>query len=105
MRRWLAALVLVAAMEAPVNADEQCELVRVNEGGALVVRLHGAEQPIAIFGITVPQPKMALYGEILERLPHASRTLRCTVRAPGPPPRANFHYLAWHDKSGDVWQD
>jgi hypothetical protein len=106
MRRWLVALACVAAMEVTMNAEEECELIGVDESGALVVRLNGVEQRMAIFGLTVAQPPPALYVEIIvERQPRASRTLRCTVHAPGPPPRARFHYLAWHDKSGDVWQD
>jgi hypothetical protein len=106
MRHWLGALALIAAMQVPMNAEEQCELIRVDESGALVVRSHGAEQRMAILGIAVVQPRQALYVEIIaERIPRTSRTLRYRVRSPGPPPRALFHYLAWHDKSGDVWQD
>ena len=100
------ALLCAAAMNAPVNAAEPCELIRVDDAGALVVRLHGAEQAIAIFGIDVERPPPKAYVEMIEeRIPRTSRTLQCTVLAPGPPPRARFQYLAWHDKTGDVWQD
>ena len=100
------AVLCAAAMNVPVNAAEPCELIRVDEAGALVVRLQGTEQAIAIFGIDVERPPSKAYVEIIaERIPRTSRTLQCTVLAPGPPPRARFLYLAWRDKSGDVWQD
>jgi len=31
--------------------------------------------------------------------------LRCTVCDAGPPAVVNAEPLAWHDKSGDVWQN
>lgn len=107
MRRWWVVLLILAAAEAPVHADERCELIRLDEDGALVVRFEGAAQRMAIFGLRVAEPSPALYVEIIgKRLPHGGGDgLRCTVRAAGAPRRSQFHYLAWRDKSGDVWQD
>ena len=101
-----ATLLSIAAMEVAVCATEPCELIRVDDAGRLVVRLQGVEQALAIFGIDVDQPPRKEYVDLVaDRIPRTSRTLQCTVVDAGPPPRARFLYLAWRDKSGDVWQD
>ncbi len=90
-----------------MTAPQDCQFVRITDQGALVVTVSGIERTLAIFGVEVTAPPPALYLEIIgQRLPRTGRPLRCTMRTAGPgTPLAVFHYFAWHDKSGDVWED
>jgi endonuclease YncB( thermonuclease family) len=68
-----------------------------------VIRLAGGEQqPVRVHGIRVPQPPPALYTDILTRRVGRVRLqyeLRDDDRV------GRYHYLAWQDKTGDVWRD
>jgi hypothetical protein len=95
--------------EETMMAEERqdCQLLGVDPDGALVVSVAGGTKTFAIFGVEVDAPVPDLYYEIVaKRLPQTGHPLRCTVRSTGPGlPRAQFFYFAWHDKTGEVWQD
>jgi hypothetical protein len=87
---------------------EECEIVRVMPDGALVVRVGGVERSVEIEGIEVPQPPPPIYFDILRtRLRKLQKPLRCAFHSTAVEGRvrARIEYLAWHDKSGEVWKD
>jgi hypothetical protein len=74
--------------------------------GTPVVVLDGSARPLAIHGVEVPRPVPRLYIEILtHRMRALSTPLRCEIIRNEGSERAVFRYLAWQDKSGDVWVD
>jgi hypothetical protein len=71
------------------------------EDGTLVIEIDGVEGPHRLRGVDVPQPPSAEYVRFFaERLPRVRR-LRCDATDQG----VRIEYLAWQDKSGDVWED
>jgi hypothetical protein len=106
--RVLAALLAFSAMDETMEAKEQeCQFVRLDPDGALVVRIAGMERRAEVFGVVVQNPPPALYVDIVGQRIHSRKMpLRCVVRSTRDGQlRAQFLYFAWQDKSGDVWED
>jgi hypothetical protein len=84
----------------------ECAIASVMPDASLVLEQKGRRHPARIHGIDVPQPPPSLYTEIVgERVGGAPSPLRCDVVRSGVPAAVRVHYLAWHDKSGEVWRD
>ena len=88
-----------------MTEPETCEIVQVREDGVLVLRRGGADRLARLHGVNVPYPPPSLYFEILSRLAAAGRALHCQVVAEEALASVRLSYLAWQDKSGDVWKD
>ncbi|MEN3304708.1 MAG: nuclease ue [Micromonosporaceae bacterium] len=85
-----------------------CTVSGVLEDGRLVIAVRGEEMRSQLYGVEVPVPVPAGYREVItERVPRSRRPLRVRLVPIPPqlPPRAQLHYLAWHDTSGPVWRD
>jgi endonuclease YncB( thermonuclease family) len=81
-----------------------CTVVYLRDDGTPVVRLaSGAQRPLRVYGVEVPQPPPDLYVEILTTRIGRVR-LQCEP-IPGDDQSGRYRYLAWHDKTGDVWRD
>ena len=85
----------------------ECQLVGARPDGALVVIIDGANHALEPAGIELPQPPSAAYVEFVGRLAGLRKPLRCRIvdRTQSDRERAEIHYFAWQDKSGDVWRD
>jgi hypothetical protein len=84
-----------------------CAIVDLLDDGTPVVRIGDEEpRPLPVHGILVPQPPPDLYVEILTRRLGGDPTrLRCELPADPGRATARYAYLAWQDKTGDVWRD
>jgi hypothetical protein len=88
------------------NAVERdCRLIRVAPDGSLVLELPDAELHAVIEGLPATDEVPDEHLDALARL--AGRPLKVveTGRTPAGRARVRLRYLAWHDKSGDVWRD
>jgi hypothetical protein len=87
--------------------EQECQFVRLEPDGALVVKIAGTERRAEVFGIVVQDPPPALYVDIVGKRIHSRKMpLRYVVRSTRDGHlRAQFLYFAWQDKSGDVWED
>jgi hypothetical protein len=94
-------------MTGSAGQEEGWELVRVLPEGTVVLRRSGVEQEVEIKGIELSQPPAPLYFEILERIARLAKPLRCRscYRTADGRVAADLEYFAWHDKSGEVWED
>ena len=91
-----------------MNQSRDCRLERLLPDGSPVVRFDGEEMVVELAGLEIPQPPSASYREIFEeRLARLPDPLRCEIESATPPGRirGRLFYLAWRDKSGDVWKD
>jgi hypothetical protein len=83
-----------------------CSIASVMPDGSLMLEQRGGHHHARIHGIDVPQPPPSLYTEIVgERVGGAPSPLRCELVHGGSPASVRLRYLAWHDKSGEVWRD
>jgi hypothetical protein len=89
-----------------LNQADGCEVVRVLPDGSVVLRRGEAELVARIHGLDVPVPPPSLYVDMVGgRLAGAGRSLRCVVVSGASRATVRLSYLAWRDKSGDVWKD
>jgi hypothetical protein len=86
-----------------------CQLADVLDDGHVVLQIAGEERTTLLYGVLVPGESRGAVVDLLQRLDPATRPpLRCALEPPtdeGSLPRARISYLAWRDKSGDVWED
>jgi hypothetical protein len=90
------------------SMDEQtaspCYFESVEADGLFVFSLSGERVRAQLHGFRILPGKVNAANEFL-----ADRTLRvelrCNVMDPGPPVVLSVLFLAWKDKSGDVWKD
>jgi len=84
----------------------ECRILRLLDDGTPVVELGDASRALSLHGVVVPVPPPEGYVRIMtDRLGAPGRRLRCEPAAVASPGSAQFFYLAWQDKSGDVWLD
>ena len=86
-------------------AEQDCRLIRVTPDGSLVLELRGAEVHAVIEGLPAADEVPVEYLDALARL--AGRRLKVleTGRTGAGRPCVRLRYLAWRDKSGEVWRD
>jgi hypothetical protein len=86
-----------------------CQIADVLDDGRVVVRIAGEDRTTTLNGVVVPSEVRQAVIDMLQRLDAAMRPpLRCVVDPPADEsslPRVRISYLAWRDKSGDVWED
>jgi hypothetical protein len=90
----------------PDEAVEQdCRFIRVAPDGSVVLELRGAELDAVIEGLPAREEVPDEHLDALSRL--AGRPLKVveTGRTRAGRARVRLRYLAWHDKSGEVWRD
>ena len=91
-----------------MNRTQECRFERLLADGSPVVRFGGQDIVVELIGLEILQPPGELYREIFEkRLAGLADPLRCEIE-PGKATsrvRGRLLYLAWRDKSGDVWKD
>ena len=87
------------------RAERDCRLIRVARDGSLVLELPGAELHAVIEGLPAIDEVAAEHFDALSRL--AGRPLKVveTGRTRAGCARVRLRYLAWQDKSGEVWRD
>lgn len=85
--------------------EQDCRLMRVAPDGSVVLELPGAELHAVIEGLPARDEVPDEHLDALSRL--ADRPLKVveTGRTRAGYARVRLRYLAWHDKSGDVWRD
>lgn len=85
----------------------ECHPIELASGGELRLAIQETPRTVTLRGVMVPPDAAPAVNRLFERIRREGIAVRCTV-APesrtGAPP-ASVEYLAWRDKSGDVWQD
>jgi len=90
-------------MSGPLPGE--CRILRLLDDGTPVVQFDDTSLALPIDGVEVPVPLPAGYVQIMiDRLGRPGQRLRCEPDPAGTG-TARFSYLAWQDKSGDVWAD
>ena len=90
----------------PDEAVEQdCRLIRVAPDGSVVLKLPGAELHAVIEGLPATEEVTDEHLDALSRLARRPLRLVETGRTHAGRARVRLRYLAWHDKSGEVWRD
>ncbi|HEV7661600.1 MAG TPA: hypothetical protein VGO55_17305 [Allosphingosinicella sp.] len=94
------------ASEAADSLGDPCQIDRLLEDGGLAVIVAGNPMVVEIVGFAPSMGDPQIPASIVDRILASQIPLRCRVVGPAGPGRskAELHYLAWHDKSGDVWQ-
>ena len=85
-----------------------CRFELLLPDGSPVVRCGTEEMVVELVGLEIPQPPTESYREIFEeRLARLPDPLHCEIESATAPGRirGRLFYLAWRDKSGDVWKD
>jgi hypothetical protein len=80
-----------------------CEVVDVRADGTLLLRIGGREQYGVLHGVRLARPDGV--AELVARLRRASHPLQCDPPVGGASAETTIWYLAWRDKSGDVWEE
>lgn len=88
-----------------VNAKfASCTFVEVKSDGSLVMAVEGDNLSVTMRHAVIPPEKADAANDLLAR--RAPRVkLRCELSPSEPRRVINIEFLAWRDKSGDVWQD
>ncbi len=83
---------------------EECFFDKVLSSGKIVLTINGITRQISLIGILIPPHKtQATHSFLSERI--ADIPLRCKVNDTGTQNLALVEYLAWRDKSGEVWKE
>ena len=84
-----------------------CALLDVADGGAIRIDANGVRRTVTLRGVTLRPDSAAAINSMFERLRAQQMPVRCTLLADRKSSTAvaDIEYLAWRDKSGDVWQD
>jgi hypothetical protein len=91
-----------------MDDDVSCELLEVVSAGTIRLTANGAEHEVKLRGVSLPPHARDSINAMFERLRRAHAPVRCKFQeagTPGAPTGAQVRYLAWRDKSGDVWLD
>ena len=86
----------------PMPDDVSCELIAA-AAGTIRLRIGDAEHDVTLRGVTLPPESSAAITALLTRLRRAGLPARCRLDAAGR--AADVRYVAWRDKSGDVWEN
>lgn len=81
--------------------EQACRLIRVGPDGSLVLELSGTELHAVIDGLPGADEQL----DALSRLIGRPLKVVETGRTPAGRTSVRLNYLAWHDKSGEVWRD
>ena len=108
--RALVAIVTTGTVEAVMIGAVECVPIRFTEGGTLRAIVEGRERLLTLRGVFVPAESAADANRFVERLRARTPPPRCVpVHAswpePAVPAEVTIEYLAWRDKTGDVWED
>jgi hypothetical protein len=95
------------AAEAVMEKALECKVVELTTAGEFRITIGDRTRDVRLRGVVVPAEAASGVNTLIERLDRPPTGVRCTVAAAdaGAAPPATIEYLAWHDKSGDVWKD
>jgi len=83
---------------------EPCTFIEVKSDGRLIMNVDGKTLSAALQQAVIPPGKTEVANDFLnQRAPRVM--LRCELNVAKPKQVINIEYLAWRDKTGDVWQD
>jgi hypothetical protein len=85
--------------------ERDCRLIRVAPDGSLVLELPGSELHAVIEGLSTTDEVPDEHFDALSRLAGLPLKVVETGRTRAGCARVRLRYLAWHDKSGEVWRD
>jgi endonuclease YncB( thermonuclease family) len=93
--------------EAVMNSAVECTVLAFTTAGELQIAIGDVPRAVRLPGVVVPPETRAEVNTRLERLRQRPLPSRCTVAANDAAgvAWATVEYLAWRDKSGDVWED
>ncbi len=83
---------------------EPCTFIEVKSDGSLIMAVDEKNLSAALQQAVIPPGKTKATNDFLtQRAPRVA--LRCELNGAGAKQVTNIEYLAWRDKTGDVWQD
>jgi endonuclease YncB( thermonuclease family) len=95
------------AAEAAMQKAIECKVLEVTTAGELRITIGDRARAVRLRGVVVPAEAASAANTLIQRLRQPPASVRCTVApedvASALP--ATIEYLAWRDKSGDVWKD
>ena len=83
-----------------------CQIEGLLDDGALSVIIEGKPMVVEVAGLPHSMTGAQFGAVMIERILASRIPLRCRIIGPAghDRSRAQLYFLAWHDKSGDVWQ-
>jgi len=100
-------LEVVRTQEAgvPDFTEHDCDRITLGTHGEWHLRIDGVDRVVKLRGIALVDELTPATDELIARLRDKATPVRCTMSASPAPATASVRYLAWRDKSGDVWED
>jgi Domain of unknown function (DUF4157) len=91
----------------PDSDERDCERIELGSHGEWRLRIDGADRVVRLRGIALVDELAPATVELIARLRDKVTPVRCriAIRTATEEVTASVRYLAWRDKSGDVWED
>lgn len=107
---WALGAIAAGAGEVVMTQIFECQPIEFSESGTLRASVGGRERVLVLRGVVVPAEAVAGVNRLLQRLGRQQLPARCSAAPAAWPPTnvpapVTIEYVAWRDKSGEVWED
>jgi len=96
------------AAEVVVSHALECQPIEVTSGGEVRFDVQGTTRNLMLRGVIIAPDAASAVNWLFDRIRRNGIAMRCTLPPDStiaPESSATVEYMAWRDKSGDVWQD